>query len=139
MRWIVLRTTAEAQGMRADASSRQELEREARVIQPFAMTLNASVWKYSNDEGEGDSNWIQPPLSDQQATVSEDDSVPDDPQETLSCHWSCHWRPDSHVAELKPFVPAEVGRRPRVRQRRAQLQHLRSGGLRKIAQLVDWP
>jgi hypothetical protein len=50
MRWIVLRTTAEAQGMRADASSRQELEREARVIQPFAMTLNASVWKYSNDE-----------------------------------------------------------------------------------------
>ena len=46
----VLRTAAEAEGMHVDAASSQELEREARVSPEFEMTMNATVWRGSNDD-----------------------------------------------------------------------------------------
>jgi hypothetical protein len=46
----VLRAAAEAEGMHVDAASSQELEREAKVSPEFEMTMNAAVWRGSNDD-----------------------------------------------------------------------------------------
>jgi hypothetical protein len=46
----ILRAAAEAEGMHVDAVSSQELEREAKVGPEFEMTVNAAVWRGSNDE-----------------------------------------------------------------------------------------
>jgi hypothetical protein len=46
----VLRAAANADGMHVDAASRQELESEAKVSPKSAMTINAAVWRGSNDD-----------------------------------------------------------------------------------------
>ena len=45
----ILRAAAAAEGMHVDASSSLELEREAKVSPISAMTMNAAVWRGSND------------------------------------------------------------------------------------------
>ena len=46
----VLRAAAQVDGMHVDAASRQELEGEAKVSRNFEMTMNATVWRGSNDD-----------------------------------------------------------------------------------------
>ncbi len=46
----VLRAAAEPEGMHVDAASSQELKEEAMISPEFAMTLNAAVWRGSNDD-----------------------------------------------------------------------------------------
>jgi hypothetical protein len=45
----VLRATAQAEGLHVDAASSQELDRQAKVSPAFEMTMNATVWRGSND------------------------------------------------------------------------------------------
>jgi len=45
----VLRAAAEVEGMHVDATSKVELESEAKVSPNFQMTMNATVWRSSND------------------------------------------------------------------------------------------
>jgi hypothetical protein len=45
-----LRAAAEVEGMHVDATSKPELEREAKASPNFQMTLNAAVWRGSNDD-----------------------------------------------------------------------------------------
>jgi hypothetical protein len=46
----VLRAAAQDEGMHVDAASNVELEREAKVSSNFKMTMNAAVWRGSNDD-----------------------------------------------------------------------------------------
>jgi hypothetical protein len=46
----LLRAAAEPEGMHVDAASSQELETEAKVSPNFEMTMNAAVWRGSNDD-----------------------------------------------------------------------------------------
>lgn len=46
----VLRATAELEGMHVNAVSKEELEREAKASPNFQMTMNAAVWRGSNDD-----------------------------------------------------------------------------------------
>jgi hypothetical protein len=46
----VLRGAAEVEGMHVDATSKEELEREARASPNFQMTMHAAVWRGSNDD-----------------------------------------------------------------------------------------
>jgi len=46
----VLRGAAEVEGMHVDATSREELEREAKVSPSLQMTVHAAVWRGSNDD-----------------------------------------------------------------------------------------
>jgi hypothetical protein len=46
----VLRAAAEAEGMHVDAASSSELEKMAKAIPGAKMTMNAAVWRGSNDE-----------------------------------------------------------------------------------------
>jgi hypothetical protein len=46
----VLRAAAEVEGMHVDATSKVELEREAKTSSNFRMTMNAAVWRGSNDD-----------------------------------------------------------------------------------------
>jgi len=46
----VLRAAAEAEGMHVDAASSSELERMAKAIPGAKMTMNAAVWRGSNDQ-----------------------------------------------------------------------------------------
>ena len=46
----VLRASAQAEGMHVDAESRKDLEGGARVSPNFQMTMNAAVWRGSNDD-----------------------------------------------------------------------------------------
>jgi hypothetical protein len=45
----VLRAAAEAEGMHVDAASSNELEKMAKSIPGAKMTMNAAVWRGSND------------------------------------------------------------------------------------------
>ena len=57
---LVLRAAAEAEGMHVDAASSQELERAAKVSREFKMTMNAAVWRGSNDDEVVASEMDQP-------------------------------------------------------------------------------
>lgn len=46
----VLRAIAQAEGMHVDAESRKDLEGAAKVSPNFQMTMNAAVWRGSNDD-----------------------------------------------------------------------------------------
>jgi hypothetical protein len=46
----VLRAAAEAEGMHVDAANRNELEKMAKTIPGAEMTMNAAVWRGSNDD-----------------------------------------------------------------------------------------
>jgi hypothetical protein len=46
----VLRAAAGVEGMHVDAASKEDLEREAKVNPNFEMTMNAAVWRGSNDD-----------------------------------------------------------------------------------------
>ena len=46
----VLSTAAAAEGMHVDAASSQQLKSEAKVSPEFDMTMNATVWRGSNDD-----------------------------------------------------------------------------------------
>jgi len=46
----VLRAAAGREGMHVDAVRTEELERQAKVDPSFRMTMNAAVWRGSNDE-----------------------------------------------------------------------------------------
>jgi hypothetical protein len=46
----ILRNVAEAEGMHVDATSNEELERQAGVSPAFKMTMNATVWKGTRDD-----------------------------------------------------------------------------------------
>jgi hypothetical protein len=46
----VLRAAAQAEGMHVDAESRKDLEGGAKVSPNFQMTINATVWRGSNDD-----------------------------------------------------------------------------------------
>src|SRR5258708_23849036 len=46
----VLRAAAEAEGMHVDAASSNELEKMAKAIPGAKMTMNAAVWRGSNDD-----------------------------------------------------------------------------------------
>src|SRR5271165_6220175 len=46
----VLRAAAEAEGMHVDAATRQQLEENAKVGPNFELTMNATVWRGSNDD-----------------------------------------------------------------------------------------
>jgi hypothetical protein len=46
----VLRAAAEMEGMHVDATSKGDLEQEAKVSPNFQMTMNAAVWRGSNDD-----------------------------------------------------------------------------------------
>ncbi len=46
----VLRVAAQAEGMHVDAESRKDLEGGAKVSPNFQMTMNATVWRGSNDD-----------------------------------------------------------------------------------------
>jgi hypothetical protein len=46
----VLRAAAEAEGMHVDAASSNELEKMAKAIPGAEMTMNAAVWRGSNDD-----------------------------------------------------------------------------------------
>jgi hypothetical protein len=46
----VLRTAAESEGMHVDAATRQQLEENAKAGPNFELTMNATVWRGSNDD-----------------------------------------------------------------------------------------
>ena len=46
----VLRASAEVEGMHVDATSKGDLELEAKASPNFQMTVNAAVWRGSNDD-----------------------------------------------------------------------------------------
>jgi hypothetical protein len=46
----VLRAAAEVEGMHVDAASRKDLEEAAKVSPNFEMTMNATIWRGSNDD-----------------------------------------------------------------------------------------
>lgn len=46
----VLRSVAKEHSMHVDSATQEELERHARISPAFKMTMNASVWRGTNDE-----------------------------------------------------------------------------------------
>jgi hypothetical protein len=46
----LLRAAAEAEGMHVDAMSKEDLEQQAKVNPNIQMTMNAAVWRGSNDD-----------------------------------------------------------------------------------------
>ena len=46
----VLRAAADAEGMHVDATSKGDLEQGAKVSPNFQMTMNAAIWRGSNDD-----------------------------------------------------------------------------------------